>query len=104
MNGTIKQICLVLMVALPVFGWASPPVLTIELGQTRLVDRLNVREILLGNGTIATVRAIDKQRALVVAQAIGETEMYFMQANGQVNTAKLRVLPTGTAGGRWCCD
>ena len=96
MKLKVVQACILMLVSLMT---KAAPTLTLELGQTRLIDRVGVSEILLGNGNVATVRPIDKRRALVVSTATGKTEMYFMQQNGSVKTAYLSVVEPGTSGG-----
>ena len=72
--------------------WSST--LEMEVGQTRLIDTAGVSEVLLGDGAIGEVRALSATRALVVAKAVGETEMYFFDSG--VTQARLRVIPQGT--------
>lgn len=83
---------MVWLMAWPV--WAAE--LRIEAGQTRLVDRAGVSEILLGNGTVATVRAVNESTALVVGITPGVTEMYFIDRLGGVKNATLTVVGAGT--------
>ncbi len=75
---------------------AAAAELRLEAGQTRLVDRTDVSEILLGNGTVATVRPVNESTALVVGITPGVTEMYFIDRAGGVKNATLTVVSPGT--------
>lgn len=69
--------------------------LDIEQGQSQLIDRAGVSEIIVANGEIAAVRHINDQLALLMAKAVGQTELYFLQGQ-KVNPAVVKVYAPGT--------
>ena len=65
--------------------------LDIEQGQSQLIDRAGVSEIIVANGEIAAVRHINDQLALLMAKAVGQN------LQGQkVNPAVVKVYAPGT--------
>ena len=68
--------------------------LDIEQGQSQLIDRAGVSEIIVANGEIAAVRHINDQLALLMAKAVGQTELYFLQGQ-KVNPAVVKVYAPG---------
>src|SRR5271154_620891 len=82
-------------------GDATARFLALGIGKSVMVDlATEIKQVLVGDPSIAKVVVLSKRRLSIIAGALGQTNVYFFDANNrQIGEFEIAVLPTAPEAG-----